>query len=188
LNQAEADREASAAALADSEGKLGEAEAHLDETELAAIDFLAATMMIGTAAEDEIAVCMANALYEAGGPAILSQLAALTNEADPVTSDEVQLVLDMIRAAEGCGTTLDDLAMALDQTPTSPSAGPGQPAGQSVIEVVYAECAAGSGKACAALLMLADSGSEEETFALTCGGRFAIEDAPLLCIGVSDPT
>lgn len=53
----------------------------------------------------------------------------------------------------------------------------------STEDALHSECEAGSGEACDALLMISEPFSDEELFALTCGNRFTVEEAPELCAG-----
>ena len=134
--------------------------------------------------EDEAAACLATALYDARGPEILSDLAAAAIGApDAMTPEQVELGLEMVQAAETCGVALEDLTTPGTVVAAPPSEADQQTADGSGIDSLYAECEAGSGEACDALFVLAEEFSQEELFAITCGERFTLEDAPLFCEG-----
>jgi hypothetical protein len=51
------------------------------------------------------------------------------------------------------------------------------------LDALYDGCAGGSGAACDQLYTDSPVGSDYEAFALTCGERFTVEEAPVVCEG-----
>jgi hypothetical protein len=166
-------------ALEGARADLERANAELATAERAGTELLTASFAVA-GIDDDAAACLATELYDARGPAILSDIAASTYAGtDAITSAEVQFA----QAAQTCGVDLEDLAApGVAATETQDGADP-QAAEGSVIDTLYAECEAGSGKACDALFELAEPSSKEELAAMTCGGRFLVGEAPVYCEG-----
>ena len=170
LAEDEADLAQADEALALSQTKLAEDEADLAQADEAMVGFL--TLTIGEAFADideETVGCITNSLYATHGVQIVLALLDSTQ----TSALDVTLGLDLIRASEECGAPIDEMFSA-----------PGFAYGDNPgLDVLYDECAAGSGGACDALYSRSEFGSDYENFGATCGERLDLDPTRMFCAG-----
>lgn len=172
ISTLESDLDESGADLAAAEQQLTQA----DELTQTVIDFLGASISMGfPGVERSDGTCLAVALIEEKGAA-----GALDIFVEAVDDPEnASLILGLgaaiIIAADSCGIPAENLIGAgttADRYGDDPE-----------LDSLWDACDGGSGVACDNLFFISPSGSEYEEFGATCGDRFSLSTAPLLCEG-----
>ncbi len=167
------------------ETRLSDVEAELDtaneevkvagEVRDGVIDFLALSMTVGAGMSEPDGRCIAEALADEMGVAELlsATLAAadLGLGATAPSSETLAFGLAVVSAAEECDISLDDPTL-------SQAAGYGD---DPALDALYDQCASGQMGACDQLYVDSPLGSGYESFAVTCGGRFELDNAPAIC-------
>lgn len=172
ISTLQSDLDESGANLSAAEEQLAEA----DELTQTVIDFLGATISSGFAGvEKSDAACLAAALVEDKGASGALGVFVEAVEDPEDTSLILSLGASIVTAAESCGVPSEDLF----ETGTTADRYGDDPE----LDSLWDACGGGSGVACDNLFFTSPSGSEYEEFGATCGDRFSLSTAPLLCEG-----
>lgn len=99
--------------------------------------------------------------------------------------EELESITEQLAAAEDELESLPDAADAADDQPSDPD-GFGDPdadipGDDAYFDALYDRCAEGDLAACDELFLESPIESEYERFGATCGDRFTLDDAPLVC-------
>jgi hypothetical protein len=157
--------------LSESDDQLSERTADLDAANQAVQRFLVATFTLGLGVDEVEGACMAEALLNSRGPAIVGIILDLNSAPlGGISAELAAFSLDVVRAQDECGVSL--------------ATAPGFSYGDNpVLDEMQDRCQAGDGAGCDELYFASTMDTDYEMFGATCGGRFEPDLVPPFCVG-----
>ncbi len=144
----------------------------------AVIDFFALSMTLGAGLTETQADCLAETLEaDMGAADLLNATLAAADvgfNSGEFDSEMLSFGLAVVGAADDCGLDIGDLSAAAFSVGNSYG-------DNAALDSLWDSCAAGDLGSCDQLYSQSPVGSDYERFAATCGDRFTLQDAPLVC-------